>query len=403
MRTEYRLEQQGSSPPPRRRRRRLTTALVCAACLVLAAAVGLGAGTLIRSLTGVRVVERSGPATTGRETPGYVLAEDLTGLSRQLDATEIYQLLSPSCVGVTTPLTTTNAFGQVSGSAITGSGFLVSADGYIITNYHVVQTAYDSGLTVEVMLYGGEKYPAVILGGDEENDVALLKIEGTGLQPAVMGSFESTQVGETVYAIGNPLGELTYTMTSGIVSALDRSINTETNLAISMFQIDAAINSGNSGGPVVNDRGQVIGIASAKFASSGVEGLGFAIPIDDALKVADDLAEYGFVRGRVALGITVTSAAYYGYDHDGALVLAVSPGGSGQRAGLQEGDIIIAVNGAAIPDSPTLIAAKKAWKPGDTLALTVLRENQTLEVSLTLEEKLPDTEKRWQPFAFGER
>jgi serine protease Do len=199
-------------------------------------------------------------------------------------------------------------------------------------------------------------------------------------------------VGEAIYAIGNPLGELTYSMTSGIVSALDRSITISTNTAIDMFQIDAAINNGNSGGPIINCFGQVIGIASAKYASSGVEGLGFAIPIDDALKVVDDLAAFGYVKGRPLLGIVVGNAEYYAEDGaSGAIVMEISEGSCSQKAGLQVGDVIVEAGGRSISGVADLLDARRAWHAGETITVIALREGTRMTFSVTLDEDLPQS------------
>ena len=283
-------------------------------CVVLLCALGFGFGAAVRSFSKARIVPKSslGPVYSQPEAGSRAPSADAAYTGEELSAAEIYALLTPACVGVSTSTTSTNVFGQITRGAITGSGFIISADGYVLTNNHVIETALAENLEVKVMLYSGEEYTAEIIGGDSRSDVALLKIPGNDLPCVTLGTFAGTRVGEAIYAIGNPLGELTYSMTSGIVSALDRSITISNNTAIDMFQIDAAINNGNSGGPIINRFGQVIGIASAKYASSGVEGLGFAIPIDDALKVVDDLAAYGYVKGRPLLGVMVGNAAYAG-------------------------------------------------------------------------------------------
>lgn len=377
--------------------------------VVLVAALGFGAGVTLREFSGVRIVKKDGAqdapsgrifsragdgADSGRTlgapdaAPGTGAALLPAGTSGR-SAAEIYASLAPSCVGITTETTTTNVFGQVTSGAITGSGFLLSSDGYILTNNHVIETAAQKGLEVKVMLYSGEEYTAQIIGGDAKSDVALLKIDGENLPAVVIGDFGSVQVGETVYAVGNPLGELTYSMTSGIVSALERSITISTNDAITMFQIDAAINNGNSGGPVCNDRGEIIGIASAKYGATGVEGLGFAIPIDDALKVADDLLAYGYVRGRAQLGIMVANAEAYNYE-PGAIVVTVNERSCAENAGLAEGDIIVEAEGKTVTGTADLLDAKKDWMPGDSITLTIHRGEETMTLTLVLDEEKPE-------------
>jgi serine protease Do len=361
--------------------------------VVLLCALGFGFGASVRAFSRARIVPKSslGPVYALPE-PGSRSggAPEAAYTGAELSAAEIYSLLTPACVGVSTSTTSTNVFGQVTRGAITGSGFIISADGYVLTNNHVIETALAENLEVKVMLYSGEEYTAEIIGGDSRSDVALLKIPGRDLPCVTLGTFEGTRVGESVYAIGNPLGELTYSMTSGIVSALDRSITISNNTAIDMFQIDAAINNGNSGGPIINRFGQVIGIASAKYASSGVEGLGFAIPIDDALKVVDDLAVYGYVKGRPLLGILVGNAQAYTEEGDpGAIVMEVNEGSCSEKAGLQEGDVIVEAGGTPISSMSDLMDARRAWHAGDTITIVAIRDGQRMSFSVTLDEDLP--------------
>jgi len=360
--------------------------------VVLLCALGFGFGASVRGFARAKIVPKD-------SVPVYTLPEpdrskdaapEAAYTGNELSAAEIYALLTPACVGVSTSTTSTNVFGQITRGAITGSGFIISADGYVITNNHVIETALAEKLEVKVMLYSGEEYTAEIIGGDSRSDVALLKIPGKDLPCVTLGTFAGTRVGEAIYAIGNPLGELTYSMTSGIVSALDRSITISNNTAIDMFQIDAAINNGNSGGPIINRFGQVIGIASAKYASSGVEGLGFAIPIDDALKVVDDLAAYGYVKGRPLLGVLVGNAEAYTSDGTvGAIVMEVNAGSCSEKAGILVGDIIVEAGGKAIASVADLLDARGSWHAGDTVTIVAIRGDETLTFSVTLDEDLP--------------
>ena len=359
--------------------------------VVLLCALGFGFGASVRGFARARIVPKDSVTVYTLPEPGSREASpEAAYTGNELSAAEIYALLTPSCVGVSTSTTSTNVFGQVTRGAITGSGFIISADGYVLTNNHVIETALAENLEVKVMLYSGEEYTARIIGGDSRSDVALLKIPGKDLPCVTLGTFAGTRVGEAIYAIGNPLGELTYSMTSGIVSALDRSITISNNTAIDMFQIDAAINNGNSGGPILNRFGQVIGIASAKYASSGVEGLGFAIPIDDALTVVDDLAAYGYVKGRPLLGILVGNAEAYTSDGTtGAIVMEVNAGSCSEKAGLLVGDIIVEAGGKAITSVADLLDARSGWHAGDTVTIVAIREDETLTFSITLDEDLP--------------
>lgn len=356
-------------------------------CGVFVAVLGFLLGMVLHRISAVRIVPIEGSPVLRSSQPDlpalFEVPATVTG--EELSADEIYTLLAPACVGITTSTSSVNAFGQVTSGVVTGSGFLIRPDGYLLTNYHVVETAVRQELPVTVKLFDGREFTAELLGGDKLGDVALLKIPAEGLPYATLGDFETAAVGETVYAIGNPLGELTYTMTRGIVSAQERTITVESNVTLSVFQLDAAINSGNSGGPVVDCRGRVIGIASAKYAASGVEGIGFAVSINDAAAIAEDLLNYGYVRGRVMLGLSVANASYYGAE-TGAIVISVSENGCAALAGIQEGDIITEANGTPITGSSDLTALKKTWSPGDVIELTVLRDGSELTVRVTLTE-----------------
>ena len=314
-------------------------------------------------------------------------------------ATDIYNLATAQVVGIRTEISGYNIFGQPTTNAVSGSGFIVSEDGYILTNNHVIADAYDGGYEVNVILYNGDSYPATIVGfEDTDSDIAVLKIDAEGLTPVTLGNSADLQVGETVYAVGNPLGELTYTMTRGMVSALDREISSSDSYTgetstVNMFQIDAAVNSGNSGGPVYNSQGEVVGIVTAKYSSSGIEGLGFAIPINDAIDISNDLIEQGYVSGKPSLGITVQTMAqnvanYYGVPV-GSYVYFIEDGGCAQTAGLAIGDIITGLDDYEITGNSDLMSAKKHYSAGDTAMLTVYRNGEYLTLSITFDEQRP--------------
>ena len=321
------------------------------------------------------------------------LSSNDTGKS--LTPKEVYAMNVNACVGIATQITT-NVWGQVASASASGSGFILTSDGYVVTNNHVVEGA----TSVTVKLYNGEEYDAEIVGTDEMNDVALLKIDATGLQAVTIGDSDQIEVGEEVIAIGNPLGELTFTMTAGVVSALDREINTD-GKPINMLQTDVAINSGNSGGPLFDMNGNVIGITSAKYSGStsygaSIEGISFAIPINDALRVIYDLQQYGRVTGRAYLGVTVrdldgTTASTYGLP-TGPMIQSVEAGGCAEKAGLQQGDIIIGFNGSEIASYTDLVAALNKLKAGDTATITVFRAGAEVETSITLDERPTDDE-----------
>jgi len=323
---------------------------------------------------------------------------------------QLYASNLPSCVGITVSTTTTNFFGQTSTSAASGSGFVLTQDGYIVTNYHVIEDAVkDESVTIEVSFANDDKYPAKVVGGEKDNDVAVLKIDASGLTPVTLGDSKKLVVGEEVYAIGNPLGELTYSLTDGIVSALDRLITTtSTNpstgatetITLNVLQTNCAINPGNSGGPLFDGYGNVIGIVSAKYthSQSGVsaEGLGFALPINDVKNILTDLIEHGYVTGKPYLGVQVvpvsSDAQRYGIPA-GAAVEYVAEGSCSQKAGLEVGDIIIAIDETAI-DSPSALTAALSsnYKAGMTAKLTIIRQQEEMVLNITFDEKNSETE-----------
>lgn len=312
-----------------------------------------------------------------------------------LSAGDLYDMACQQVVGITTEVTYTNYFGMRTSSAVSGSGFIITADGYIMTNYHVIEDAYRAGINVNVILHDGTRYKAQIVGVESDNDVAILKVDADGLSPVTLGNSESMRVGDTIYAVGNPLGELEFSMTTGHVSAKDRRIVTESNGdSISMFQIDAAVNSGNSGGPVYNARGEVVGIVTAKYKSSGVEGIGFAIPINDAANIAKDLLTTGYVTGKAHLGVSANTkynemyAQYYGWPV-GAYVDSVEPGGCAEAAGIMSGDIITRVGSYQIRRYDDLRSAVKQYAAGETVELDFYRADSSYTVPVTFDEDRP--------------
>ena len=263
-------------------------------------------------------------------------------------------------------------------------------------------------MSVEVSFANGDKYTAKLVGGEQDNDVAVLKIDATGLTPVTLGDSNKLVVGEPVYAIGNPLGELTYSLTDGIISALDRLITTSStnangqteSVTLNVLQTNCAINPGNSGGPLFDQYGSVVGIVSAKYtqSTSGVsaEGLGFALPINDVKEIIADLIEHGYVTGKPYMGVQVTSvsseAQRYGIPA-GAAVSYVADGSCAQKAGLQVNDVITAIDDTAI-DSPSALTAalSTGYKAGDTATLTVIRNQQEVKLTITFDEKNAQTE-----------
>ena len=318
-----------------------------------------------------------------------------SGVSRTISPSDIYDLATHQVVGIRTEVTKTNFFGMTSSGAVSGSGFIISEDGYILTNFHVVEDAYAGRFDIEVMTYDGNKYIASIVGIEPANDLAVLKIEAEGLKASVLGDSDSLRVGEAVYAVGNPLGELEFSMSTGYVSALDRVINTQESEAINMFQIDAAVNEGNSGGPLYAPDGTVVGIVTAKYSSSGVEGLGFAIPINDAKAIAEDLITKGYVTGKAYMGVSLDNrynsmySQYYGMPL-GAYVSGVTPGSAAAKAGVQVGDIITAVGDYPVDAYDELKSALRHFSAFESSELTVYRGGSELKLAITFDEATPE-------------
>ena len=337
---------------------------------------------------------------------------ELASADGSMSVTEIVEKVTPSVVGVTATYTMAsssdssyyNFFGYDDSSSSeatgVGTGIIMSEDGYIITNAHVIYDedyGYGEATAVQITMSDEETvYDAEIVAYDVETDLAVLKIDETGLTAAEFGDSTQLQVGEMVVAIGNPLGlEFQNTVTCGIISALNREV-TINDKKMTLIQTDTAINSGNSGGPLINSAGQVIGINSAKMSSSyssssaSVEGMGFAIPMTEAQEIIDDLINYGYVTGRPQLGITCqdvseTVSQAYGIPV-GCYIVSVTDGGAADLAGLQAGDVITGIQGETVSTTEELNNIKNEYNAGDTITLTIVRSSETMEVEVTLEE-----------------
>ena len=366
------------------------TALLLA-CAVVGGAAGYGGAALSKS--GKTTIQQS------NRTAQEVTVKKVTGQALMSPA-EVYASTVNSIVSINCSAVSTNIFGQRVESASSGSGFVITQDGYIVTNHHVISGAS----SVTVTMYDGTEYPATVVGSDSDYDVAVLKIDATGLQPVTLGSSEDVNVGDTVLAIGNPLGELTFSMSQGIVSCCDRAINVD-GTPFNMIQVDASINPGNSGGPLMNLYGEVVGIVSAKYSSysdTTVEGLGFAIPIGDVQAIITDIMENGQITNKPSFGITAGTmtqqmAAQYQIDQtSGAFVYSVNKGGAGEKAGLKMGDVITKVDSTDITSMEDLTAAKKGHKAGDTVTVTYYRDGQTQTTELTFDAKTDDTDSTQQ-------
>lgn len=310
--------------------------------------------------------------------------------NEKMTFSQIYEANKNSCVSINTSvLAGYNFFGQPVETPSSGSGFIITADGYIATNCHVVSDA----TSVQVTLNNGKTYAAEVVGSDADYDVAVLKVDPgeDKLTPVVLGSSANLNVGEDVSTIGNPLGELTFSMSRGIVSCVDREINLN-GTPFNMIQIDTAINPGNSGGPLFNSYGEVVGIVTAKTTSDGngnaAEGLGFAIPIDDVLNMIKDIMENGQVTSHAYMGVSVSNAAQYPASgvRSGAYVGEVVEGGPADQAGLQVGDVITMLGTTTITsysDLTSAVGSSKTFQAGDTVTVTYVREGKVYTTELT--------------------
>lgn len=370
-----------------------TLKLACM-CLVCALVGGLVGGFISWNAVKGNLADDTAKDNSVKPISGTTVGKRVS--TETASANEIYELGCKQTVGVSLESTRANIFGQQSASAVAGTGFIITPDGYIMTNYHVIESAQKSEHKIQVLFKDKSSFEAKIVGFDEDNDVAVLKIDASDLSPVSIGNSDDIAVGDSVFAIGNPLGELDFSMTSGRVSALDRSITIERNgTAINMFQFDAAINSGNSGGPVYNESGEVIGIATAKVGSSGVEGLGFAIPINDAADIANELITKGYVSGKAYMGVNIDNrytsvyAQYYSMP-EGAYVYNVESGGCAEKSGLAAGDIITKVGSEAIGGYSDLNAAIKSFKAGESTEIVVYRGGEYVTLRITFDEAKPD-------------
>lgn len=395
--------------PRKKTKHKVGLAAAVCLCLVCALLGGLLGGAVSNNLTENRLNaleqslneitsanEQNTKAIAGLADRQTTAVGSVMSTAGVLPASQIYQQACEQVVGITTTVTTTNFFGMTTSSPVSGSGFVISEDGYILTNYHVIEYAVQGSSPVTVILHDGTEYEAQIVGKEETNDLAVLKIDAKGLTPVSLGNSDSIQVGDTVYAVGNPLGELEFSMSTGHVSALDRVVSTEESEAINMFQIDAAVNPGNSGGPVYNSRGEVIGVVTAKYSRTDVEGLGFAIPINDAVRIAEDLVTKGYVTGKAYLGVWLDEryssmvAQYYSMPL-GAYINGVEKGSAADKAGLQSGDIITRLGDQTVESYTDLRTAIRQYSAGDSAELVVYRAGESMTITIVFDEKTPES------------
>lgn len=379
--------------PKKKKRNSTWTACICSALIasvVTAGAVGGGAALYIKNNSS-SAHSSSTFVTTGGS--AKLMSTDTVG--GELTVSQIASKVGPSCVGVInkTKVTPKKYYDPFSGRSYytsdpnsnelvqqgSGSGIIISEDGYIVTNQHVI----DGAAEISVILNTGDECTAKLIGSDSKSDLAVLKIEKTGLQAATLGDSDKLEVGELAVAIGNPLGqELAGTVTAGVISAVNRTMTVD-NKVYNLIQTDAAINPGNSGGALVNRYGQVIGINTIKLSDTNVEGIGFAIAISEAKPIIDNLINNGYVPGRPIVGITVTE------NKNGLSVYSVVAGSGAANAGIQEGDLIVKADGQVINTSDKLNEIRDKKSPGEYLTLTVIRNGELKDIDVLLGEDVP--------------
>ena len=391
------VQPQDAQPPKKKKKFNGKRVARSAVALVLAAAMGFAGGFVGAKFggSGKVVIQQVAPSSTADSAPGSdssITAASSSGSS--LTTEQVADLVSPSVVVITTEQVVYSQwswYGQNQVESGAGSGVIISSDGYILTCAHVVDGA--STITVTI---GDKDYTATLVGEDTTSDIAVIKIDADGLTPATVGNSDSLKVGQSVMAVGNPLGELGGTVTGGMISALNRSVTIQGSSSVntmSLIQMDASVSPGNSGGGLFNMNGELVGIVNAKSSSSDAEGLGFAIPINDAIKVAQELLENGYVTGRPYLGITylavtdAQTASQLGVNAYGVYVVEGVKGGPAEKAGLQAGDRIVSVDGTEIASKDDLGTLMQKHAAGDTLSITIARDGQMQTVNVTLGEK----------------
>lgn len=373
---------------PKKEKGKRGLAGILAATMVCSAALGFGGGWLATS------IGKGNTADTQNTTGGTTItAQQLSaGDQSSFNAAAVAAVGMDSVVEITTESISRN--NRIMGQYVTkgaGSGVIVTNDGYIATNNHVV----DGATKITVRTRDGKEFAASLVGTDEKTDLAVIKIEATGLKAAEYGDSGSLVVGQPVLAIGNPLGELGGTVTDGIISALDREVEIE-NQKMTLLQTDASVNPGNSGGGLFDGNGKLVGIVNAKSSGSGIEGLGFAIPINTARDVIEEIMKNGYVTGRVEAGISVTqideqSAYLYRLEKPGVYISAVTRGSAAEQAGLQAGDRIVEIDGKEIKATDEVVEIVQGHKVGEQIAFKIERDGKNTTVKVTLGEEKPST------------
>ena len=393
--TGMNLPPEGEAKPPKKENRWARRAGAAVALVAVCAGAGFGGGYLggvaARGASSPVVYEQ--PKEGDSTTTGSVGNDtgSTNGLSADaLSISQIASIVSPSVVEVTTETISTNPFFPQYVQDGAGSGVIISEDGYIITNAHVISGASQ----IKVRTSDKTEYEAELIGSDSKSDIAVLKIEAAGLTPAVVGNSDNLVVGEFTLAVGNPMGTLGGTVTNGIISALNRDITVQ-GQTMNLLQTNAAVNPGNSGGGLFNEKGELIGIVNAKSAEEGAEGLGFAIPVNTAMEVAQSLIDNGYVTGRPALGIQVLAVSdwqmmvQYGVSQPGVYIVDVTEGSCADKAGLKAGDLFVSIDGNSVTGTVDVTSALDSHAVGDTLEIQVAREGKVVQVSVVLEEQSP--------------
>lgn len=365
--------------------------------ITLAVASGFGGGLIATAIssqsaasTATTTISETQSTTAEETTAASTLKTSVSSSGEDLSVSEIAAIASPSVVEITTEVLVTGSRMQQYVTEGAGSGVILTSDGLIATNNHVIADAQ----SITVRLSTGETYEASLIGTDETSDLAVIKIDASGLPAATLGTSSSLAAGDLAVAIGNPLGELGGTVTDGIISALDREIIIDGE-SMTLLQTNAAINPGNSGGGLFDSQGSLIGIVNAKSTGDDVEGLGFAIPIDTARPILEQLIQYGYVPGRVDLGMTLidistdSAAMMYHVSQIGVYILEVDSSSNAEAAGLASGDLITAVNGTAVETSADVTAVISKCEVGDIVTFTIYRNRTTSELTMTLAESKP--------------
>lgn len=367
--------------------KRLSVVSVCCALIISIVSVSLAGFTVFRKNSGKPSNFRTG---NGNNTNSAVSSEQFVPTGEYLSTEEIAAKVGPAVVGIINTTKMINFFNQTSTAQSSGSGVIINEEGYIVTNFHVIENADE----LKVVLNTGKECETEVIGYDSRSDLAVLKIEEKDLIYASFGDSSQVSVGQTVIAIGNPLGtELMGTVTQGIVSAVNRTVNVE-NKTLTLLQTDAAINNGNSGGPLVNAYGEIIGINSVKMAATGVEGIGFAIPSNEVKNVVDDLINNGYVTGRLMVGVSGTNiteklSGYYDLPV-GFYVNEVYEGYGAYLAGVQTGDVIIKCDGQKVETVDDINAIRDTHKVNDMMEVVVWRNGKEVTLKIKLMEENPE-------------